>query len=614
MDMQAIGFNERELVTIESAKDDYLLSISGKFGNYKAEKLGFKGTKAKLKVTGKNILIKTINQNGNLEVNNTEYMIPIFFEDGVYDLTLEGNIKYNVVQVEKKIELLKKSRKYSIREGKIKFTSDIGDTTFYIKDGNKEIAKITVEVFPTKINYKEDYFLLLKEVNDNMEALIFDLLDKTYLNAKLIDKAKTNNEFLSILRSIFNELEKSLIRITKSFKHNIETVEHIERVDKIKKVSNRTIGYLRSHQSILENHPKGFINYGDERYIPNKAINIKKRMTIDISENRYVKYAIKEIIMKLDNIESIIKRKNNNEIYLNLIQEKKKKLSNILRNKFNEIRSLDCSKEVNLAFQMAPGYKEFYKNYILLKKGLDFTSGIMEITPKKMYKLYEIWCYIKLHSMIKELGFVVKTLDIIKATNNGLTINLTQDKESRVIYEKENKIVELWYNKSYEGLPTTIQRPDVVLVVREERQKDKIYIFDAKYRVQVNNRKITVEEDDINIMHRYRDSIVAEIENRNQFEYKTFGAYVMFPCEKEEEFQNDKYYKSIEKVNIGAFPMLPNKNRLIYEHLDKILNETSIEANKRRVITNISIDNLEADEIKYREIETGKNKLIYIKK
>jgi len=55
-------------------------------------------------------------------------------------------------------------------------------------------------------------------------------------------------------------------------------------------------------------------------------------------------------------------------------------------------------------------------------------------------------------------------------------------------------------------------------------------------------------EDDINVMHRYRDAIVSELDNGLQFKYETFGAYVMFPYSDEQKFRNHQFYKSIDTV------------------------------------------------------------------
>jgi hypothetical protein len=147
--------------------------------------------------------------------------------------------------------------------------------------------------------------------------------------------------------------------------------------------------------------------------------------------------------------------------------------------------------------------------------------------------------------------------------------------------------LELWYNKSYSALPTTNQRPDTVLCIKNvsDKNDDRIYIFDAKYRISIDaNGQPGPVEDDINVMHRYRDSIVSELDNDVQFKYKTFGAYVMFPYSNEKQFMTHKFYKSIEKVNIGAFPMIPGSTSLITEHLKNIINGTNLEARSKRVV------------------------------
>ncbi|UXZ08649.1 hypothetical protein F1B95_05455 [Clostridium perfringens] len=61
------------------------------------------------------------------------------------------------------------------------------------------------------------------------------------------------------------------------------------------------------------------------------------------------------------------------------------------------------------------------------------------MTPKKLYKLYEIWCYIKIHHIILELGYDVKEHGILKYKDNGVYLSLLQEKQARTIYKKEVK-------------------------------------------------------------------------------------------------------------------------------------------------------------------------------
>jgi len=111
-----------------------------------------------------------------------------------------------------------------------------------------------------------------------------------------------------------------------------------------------------------------------------------------------------------------------------------------------------------------------------------------------------------------------------------------------------------------------------------------IYLM-PKYRIDVDDKWVVGPvEDDINVMHRYRDAIVSKLSNAFQFKYDTFGAYVMFPYGDEEKFKEHDFYKSIEEVNIGAFPMLPGSTKLITKQLKKIIEQSSLDARNDRIV------------------------------
>ena len=274
-----------------------------------------------------------------------------------------------------------------------------------------------------------------------------------------------------------------------------------------------------------------------------------------------------------------IQQGENNKYYTQL-EVYEKRLTHHLNTFFRNISDINNNKSISLVFKMASGYKECYYYYNLLSKALDISSGLYDISNKKLWNLYEIWCYIKIHSIIKELGYETKENSIIQSTSNGLTLSLMQNKEAKCIYENDKgKRLELFYNKQYNKLPTTNQKPDTVLCLKGVGKTDRVYIFDAKYRIYVDKSgNICPMEDDINIMHRYRDSIVSKSSINNSFKYESVGAYVMFPCSDEKTFEENKYYKSIEKVNIGALPMLPGSTSLMKKHLCDIINESYMEA------------------------------------
>ena len=535
-----------------------------------------------------NTILKTITDYGDLVLNPGNTMMPCFFEDGQYQLVLEKKKKkdsnYDIFHSGIRITEDFQSIGGSLI-GIIDFSSDIGYTGIDIFRDGVKLLNLVLEVFPSKLDYYKDYQKLIMEINEEVVSLAFKFIDKTYLTGKLVDTDhQTNTEFLSILDMIFDDLEAALKRIVNNFKHNVITYDSLTNIHKAKRVSNKTKKYLRTHGDSLTKSEKGFININNSLYYTEKLVEEKKVTTIDIFENRFVKYMIQQTIKRLKSIEIYFdlndERENNTLIS---IRKKIKILEMYLNTYFQDVNDLKGNKSMSLIFQMAPGYKEMYKKYIMLNKGLDLGDDLFKITPKKLYSLYEMWCYIKIHKILCDLGYEVEEYGILQYKDNGMYLSLLQDSQSKMVYKSNKNKLELWYNKSY-SLPTTDQRPDTVLHIRNLNDKDnRTYIFDAKYRISVENGKVGPMVEDINVMHRYRDAIVSKMNDEFHYKYDTFGAYVMFPYGNEADFIDHKFYKSIEEVNVGAFPMLPGSTKLITKHLEKIVSQSHLEAKSERI-------------------------------
>ena len=280
---------------------------------------------------------------------------------------------------------------------------------------------------------------------------------------------------------------------------------------------------------------------------------------------------IKRILNKIKDVkQSIRKSKSENEEFYKILSKYENRLNSHLNGFFREISDINDKKSMTLVFKMASGYKEVYYYYNLLSKGLDICEGLYDISNKKLWNLYEIWCYLKIHSIIKEIGYIPKNSHFIKVNSKGLTLSVLQNSQSKMIYQnKRGNKLELWYNKAYYSLPTTNQRPDTVLCLKGDKTKDRVYLFDAKYRIFIDkNGEIGPMEDDINVMHRYRDAIVQKNEENGKYERCVLGAFVLFPYKDEEQFKEHDFSKSNDEIRIGGIPFLPSinlfKNYLAY--------------------------------------------------
>ncbi|MCB2313453.1 DUF2357 domain-containing protein [Clostridium tagluense] len=391
--------------------DDFTLNFMGSISNKKAEAIKANlNIPAFIKVISDEYLdveTRTLCTNGELEVKDGYNMFPCFFEDGIYQIWLEKNTESSIEIYHISSDIRKKITSIGRNLiGAFSFSGEIGYTTFKIKKQGRIVLALTIEVFPTKVDYRKDYFEIINDVNEEIASLAFEFLGKTYHSSGLSDvKHQTAAEFVNILKIIFENLERALIRIERNPKHIMLNSDMVNKFEKAKKPSRNSLNYLRKHPHVLVKSSRGFINISQDKYIPTQLLENKKITTIDIFENRYVKYILKSIIKRLSIIRNTVQINYgvDNEYYT-LICNLKKKLEFHLNSFFKNIGELTGRKSMSLVFQMAPGYKQVYYNYMLLKKGLTLSEDIYNITPKKLWKLYEIWCYMKLHNILKNMG------------------------------------------------------------------------------------------------------------------------------------------------------------------------------------------------------------------
>jgi hypothetical protein len=178
--------------------------------------------------------------------------------------------------------------------------------------------------------------------------------------------------------------------------------------------------------------------------------------------------------------------------------------------------------------------------------------------------------------------------DIDELDYSGINVTLSKSRDASVEYlnPATDESFTLNYNSFSGDSVTTRQKPDNILSLEKENSNVHYkFIFDAKYRVNpayqdssYANRYKGIpgpEEATINTMHRYRDAISAEVDP-DKYARTTVGAYVLFPYSDETRFREHKFYQSIEKVDVGAFPFLPGSTELVAEFLDNIIGESAV--------------------------------------
>ncbi|MBH5320896.1 restriction endonuclease-like protein [Paenibacillus sp. GSMTC-2017] len=526
---------------------------------------------------------------------------PIFFETQSYELVIEKKedmaltFHHDNVYLRQAVKPLGKI----IISGMLRFQNEVGLTELELRLNGQPIFRLQIEIFPSKIDYKHDYQMILHDVNQQIYNLSFDFMRKTY---NLTGLKKTHNqsltEFFTILQHVFGLLVQAVERIKAVPHSKLERVKRVVEVAKVKKAGRDNITFLSKRpQFLVQDNKLGFIPLNGAVFYPSHIKETKRQVSYDTMENRFVRWVLLRISTKLKDFKTRLFEKKRQEDpllvkRLNFMQTQLQRLLNLDFLDVGEMNQLS----VSFVLQMAPGYREVYRNYLMLMKGLSIQSDLFRLSMKDLAQLYEYWCFLKIHDLLGRKYELLKQ-DIIKVNRTGVFVTLDKSQQAKMVYRNPSngEIFTLYYNTLPKGdhSETLGQRPDNVLTLKKnDSAAEYKYIFDAKYRLNpayegtLYHDKYKIpgpEEDDINTMHRYRDAIVYTDIKSRELERSMFGAYVLFPHHNEEQFREHRFYKSIELINVGAFPFLPNSTKLMEDFLDEIILDSPEKAYERSI-------------------------------
>ena len=514
--------------------------------------------------------------------DNADYPIWIEFEDYVKNASFGSIIQSDNDNF---------SYRKGILAGFINFGNDIGKSEIlidYLVGSEKRHFNFGFEVLSTKLNYHDHWRKIIEDIESEYRMLSIDYMKRTFHSFS----PDSNGETPEIVWwSIFSKEQKRFINAVKSIierpRHRLQGIETFVRADRLTRIPLIIANELAEH-----------------RKEPSHLYRIEQQIqSNDTQENRFLKYALKQITSKYDFLK---KRIESSPGVSNVFQSEMKSmlasLKYLQRNPF--FRTVGRFKGLNqesLVLQKATGYSQVYRTWNLLRRAYSLNDGVYRLQSKDIATLYEIWCFIEVSHIVKDLlGERIDVEQRNRMEMNGIfTWELGKGEHSRILFKKDDvELAELIYNPKHTekendlvGIAnmrsmTVPQKPDIVLqLTKNDIQKGMkmTYLFDAKYRIEskTDNGVDTPPEDAINQMHRYRDAIYYkdDAEKDAALKKEIIGGYILFPGDgKKEDVEVSKFYESIQKVNIGAFPLRPKdkENRdLLVKFIENLIGKTS---------------------------------------
>lgn len=492
--------------------------------------------------------------------------------------------------------------------GTTNLENSVGLTRFEIRDANgKLLFALDGEVFPQKLDYKDDFPAMLDEITEILYSLAFDAFTKTFASTRPRSTYhQLTSEWLNLFKAIYRSLEQSLDTLLRSPKSELSKESRVKPIHRVKRVTPRAI-------KSATQRPDRFCRGGGLQVAPGVQLSHlteqHKRISYDTQENRFIAWAISDILRQIQRaVRHLNKGRNldNQRVKLEIeaLERSKSHLRRRLRSPIlAEVSTFNHQMFFSTTLTMAPGYKEFYHRFLLLRKGLTMAEHpLFKMDYKDIATIYEYWCFLKTVKLLRENPkYDLAGNDIVKLEHHRFKVNLKKGKKSAVnfVQRSTGDGIAIYFNRSFPRKDYTYtfdQKPDQFIEFSRsgfgssrDKKSFKV-IMDAKYRFDrgskeypggAGNTPYGPPLDTIAQLHRYRDAILWEDKKEQQktvkMANKSIGGVILFPYpEDEQDFVVHPFYQSIEKVNIGAIPLQPGrarKNRLFQAYLDSLFEQ-----------------------------------------
>jgi hypothetical protein len=470
--------------------------------------------------------------------------------------------------------------------GVINFRAQIGRSVFTVYVGDQPEFDVEVEVFPTKLDYQTDYRHLLTEVQEIMTGLALEYLRATFrLGAISPEPLPTHLEWLILLRQIIGSLEQALRYIAQHPIRGLTREPMAVRADQVKRVDASIRVAVRRGAGFGE-----FLPLANGPLVRQHLDERRPRPTLDTPEHRWLAAQLDRIRRRLGELMQHEATQPSNERR----KQTREELTH-LESRIAQLRRLEplASAEgqpspgfASLQLIGAPGYREAYQACIILSLGLRLTDGILQLSVKDLGLLYEYWCYLALLRLIaEETGRDIPPETLLAITQQGLQVLLKKGQQTTVNFDTQHgRRVQATYNPVFAGDPMLIpQQPDMVVSIADQDWPKLHLLLDAKYRLdaspeyQNRYRSPGPPEDAVNVLHRYRDAILEKTGASTDTQPKrtVVQAAAVFPYMESapDEFAQSRLWQSLDRIGVGAIPLLPDNTEYLRDWLRTALHE-----------------------------------------
>ncbi|HEX2093393.1 MAG TPA: DUF2357 domain-containing protein [Longimicrobiaceae bacterium] len=509
---------------------------------------------------------------------------PRLFEETAYSLYLRATGGATVAVEHRDPVLLRGLRASEggrVVHGRVDFAGQVGRSELTVRvDGVPEFD-LEVEVFPTKLDYAEDYARLRAETGEILAGLVLEYLRSTFhLGVDRHAPHPTRLEWLALLRHAAADLERAVAEIARQPRWGLAPAAEPARAERVRRPDARVRRALLRGAGAGRAFPVAEGAAARER-VPEG----RPRPTLDTPEHRWIAAELLRARRRLAGLlreESELPPTPRRARSLEEIGALERRIARLLR--AGPLAAAAGPPPPGLASPQllrAPGYREAHRALLLLRLGLHLEGGPVRLAVKDLGVLYEYWCFLALARVLaRATGQALPAHRLLAVEEHGLRVLLRRGREHSLVFETTGggRAV-LVYNPRFGGEPLLVpQQPDFLLEVHHPGGETTRVVLDAKYRIDASPEYTArygspgPPEDALNVLHRYRDAIVRPGEGRAPERMVTRAA-ALFPFREAEPgvFRESRLWRSLEGLGVGAIPLLPGSTEYLEEWVGSLM-------------------------------------------
>lgn len=524
---------------------------------------------------------------------SSEQTGPFFFEDTQYRLRVRSLVPdRNPTLVHRDPHFLQEIDTYAdtqMSAGPINFRRQVGLSTLEIRVEH-ETLRVTVEIFPAKLDYQQDYKTLLSDVASAARGLALEYLRATYRSGSGISSDHiTDLEWLTLLRNEIDILEKSVRYINAHPHRSLSQEPKATPIEKIKRVDSSV------RRAVLRGQGQGpWVAVPNIGRIHAIIPAIQNYESLDTPEHRWLQVNLALVKDRLTGLHSAIAKeiywheRSRSHVAKRLLAEERELAEFI--GTIERLLTLPIFATLrrglpfgftSLTLLSGAGYSDAYRAIMILRLGLNIDGEPFDLSVMDVHELYETWCFIQILRQIALLTEGRRDIStLLQIEESGIRVRLLRGEQSAIthINHETNQKIIVSYNPQFAGL-TGDQRPDIVLRFQHDGWPDLIVVFDAKYRLDASDeyrKRFGVAgppQDAINALHRYRDAIVLGRAKDNNLHRPVVKGVALFPLTSEasRDFTASRLFNALETLGIGALPFLPRNTDFVEMWLKYLL-------------------------------------------